>query len=159
MERIKQLLYQCIELAIENIDHGGGPFAAIVTNEQNEIMVHGCNGVQTLNDSTAHAEIQAIRNAQKFLNTYNLSGCNLYTSATPCIQCFGAIYWSGIKNVYVGAAKEFTEEIGFDEGPVSDELWQIAKNKKGINYFTNLLPDHVVCRPFDRYLLVGGKIY
>lgn len=160
MEQIHQeLLYKSIGAAFYSIHLGGGPFGAIVTDSKNEIIAIGYNCVRTNNDSTAHAEIQAIRQSQTKLKTYDLSGYNLYTSAEPCIQCFGAIYWSGIKNVYVGASKNMTEEIGFDEGPVSEELWTIAKEKKGINYFTNLLSEDIVRRPFDLYKGMNGKIY
>jgi guanine deaminase len=91
----------------------GGPFGAVITNKAGEIIAVGNNQVLKQNDPTAHAEVVAIRNACKKLNTYDLSDCILYTSCQPCPMCLSAIIWANIKDVYYACTKEDAAEIGF----------------------------------------------
>lgn len=101
------------ELADENLKTNfGGPFGACVVKD-GIIVGRGSNHVLVNNDPTAHAEIMAIRVACKTLNTYDLSGCELYTSCYPCPMCLSAIIWSNIKKVYYGNTKEDAADIGF----------------------------------------------
>lgn len=106
------------ELAKQNIlTNHGGPFGAIVVKD-NVIVGIGNNQVIKNNDSTAHAEIMAIRNAEKTLNTFDLTGCELYTSCYPCPMCLSAIIWANIKTVYYGNTKEDASDIGFRDDAI-----------------------------------------
>ena len=119
-------MQKAIELSIKNIHNNGGPFGCVIV-KNNKIISEGVNGVTQNNDPTAHAEIDAIRNACKKLNTFDLSGCELYTSCEPCPMCLSAIYWSHIDLVYYGNSRENAAEIQFDDKFIYDEM------KKDIN--------------------------
>ena len=102
-----------IELSKENLDKKyGGPFGAIIV-KNGEIVGKGINRVIKDNDPSAHAEIVAIRDACKNLNTPDLTGCILYTSCYPCPMCLSATIWSNIKSVYYANTKEDAASIGF----------------------------------------------
>ena len=105
---------RAIELSIQNIKNNGGPFGCIIVKE-NKIIAEGVNRVTFNNDPTAHAEIIAIRNACKKLNTFNLEKCELYTSCEPCPMCLSAIYWSHIDKIYYGNSRLDASKIGFDD--------------------------------------------
>lgn len=92
----------------------GGPFGAVVVKNGKTIAI-GHNEVVKNSDPTCHGEIQAIRNACKALNTFDLSGCELYTTAYPCPMCLGAIQWARIKKVYYGCTVDDSAAIGFDD--------------------------------------------
>lgn len=101
------------DLANNNlITNAGGPFGACIVKE-GKIIGQGSNNVLINNDPTAHAEVMAIRDACKNIGTYDLSGCELYTSCYPCPMCLSAIIWSNIKMVYYGNTKEDAASIGF----------------------------------------------
>ena len=119
-------MQKAIELSIKNIHNNGGPFGCVIV-KNNKIISEGVNGVTQNNDPTAHAEIVAIRNACKKLNTFDLRGCELYTSCEPCPMCLSAIYWSHIDLVYYGNSRENAAEIQFDDKFIYDEM------KKDIN--------------------------
>ena len=119
-------MQKAIELSIKNIHNNGGPFGCVIV-KNNKIISEGVNGVTQNNDPTAHAEIVAIRNACKKLNTFDLSGCELYTSCEPCPMCLSAIYWSHIDLVYYGNSRENAADIQFDDKFIYDEM------KKDIN--------------------------
>ena len=119
-------MQKAIELSIKNIHNNGGPFGCVIV-KNNKIISEGVNGVTKNNDPTTHAEIVAIRNACKKLNTFDLSGCELYTSCEPCPMCLSAIYWSHIDLVYYGNSRENAAEIQFDDKFIYDEM------KKDIN--------------------------
>ena len=119
-------MQKAIELSIKNIHNNGGPFGCVIV-KNNKIISEGVNGVTQNNDPTAHAEIVAIRNACKKLNTFDLSGCELFTSCEPCPMCLSAIYWSHIDLVYYGNSRENAAEIQFDDKFIYDEM------KKDIN--------------------------
>lgn len=111
-------------LANENLEtNNGGPFGACIV-KNGEIVGKGNNHVLGNNDPTAHAEIMAIRDACKNLNTYDLSGCELYTSCYPCPMCLSAIIWANIKKVYYGNTKEDATNIGFRD----DFIYEFIKN-------------------------------
>ena len=108
------------DLSEENLyDNEGGPFGAVVV-KNGKIIGKGDNKVLEKKDPTAHAEIEAIRDASKNLNTYDLGGCELYTSCYPCPMCLSAIIWSNIKKVYYGNTKEDAEKIGFRDNFIYD---------------------------------------
>lgn len=110
------------ELAKQNImTDNGGPFGAVVVKDGVVVGV-GNNHVVKNNDPTAHAEVMAIRNACAMLNTFDLSGCELYTSCYPCPMCLSAIIWANIKVVYYGNTKEDAADIGFRDGMIYSYL-------------------------------------
>lgn len=114
-------LRKAIELSINNVKIGGGPFGAIIV-KAGRIVSSGVNQVVTLNDPTAHAEIMAIREAALNLNSFDLSGCAIYTSCEPCPMCLSAIYWARIGRVYFGAGKEEAARYGFDDLAIGNEV-------------------------------------
>ena len=122
------------ELAQQNIlTNDGGPFGAVII-KNNEIVCKGNNQVVLKNDPTAHAEIVAIRDACKNLGTFDLTGCEIYTSCYPCPMCLSAIIWSNIKMVYYGNTKEDAEKIGFRDNLIYEYLEGQSKttNKEDI---------------------------
>ena len=92
-------MMRAIDLSIESAKSKGGPFGAVIV-KNNKIIAEGSNKVTMNNDPTAHGEIVAIRDACQKLNTFDLSGCDLYSSCEPCPMCLSAIYWSRIQNVF-----------------------------------------------------------
>jgi guanine deaminase len=117
-----QFLQQAIQLAVDNVNNNqGGPFGAIVVKD-GEIIGSGVNTVTACYDPTAHAEIQAIRDACKNIQHFQLDDCIIYTSCEPCPMCFGAIYWARPKKVYFACTKHEAAEAGFDDQFIYDEL-------------------------------------
>ena len=117
----EQLMREAIRLSIENIANGGGPFGAVIARN-GEIIATGVNRVTASGDPTAHAEVSAIRNAARVLGTFNLSGCEIFTSCEPCPMCLGAIYWARLDKVYYANTKNDAKAIGFDDSFIYDEL-------------------------------------
>ena len=122
-------MQKAIELSIKNINNNGGPFGCVIV-KNNKIISEGVNSVTQNNDPTAHAEIVAIRNACTKLNTFDLSGCELYTSCEPCPMCLSAIYWSHIDIVYYGNSRENAAEIEFDDKFIYDEMKKDIDERK-----------------------------
>ena len=120
---------RAIELSIQNIKNNGGPFGCVIVKE-NKIIAEGVNRVTHNNDPTAHAEIIAIRNACEKLNTFNLKGCELYTSCEPCPMCLSAIYWSHIDKIYYGNSRLDASKIGFDDDFIYNELNKELSSRK-----------------------------
>jgi tRNA(Arg) A34 adenosine deaminase TadA len=111
-----------IELAIENVRSGrGGPFAALVVKD-GRIVASGTNQVTSCNDPTAHAEIVAIRAACAALGSFQLDGCDIYTTCEPCPMCFGAIYWARPARVFFGATARDAADAGFDDAFIYQQL-------------------------------------
>lgn len=121
MESTKAFMQKAIQLSIDNIDLGGGPFAAVIVRK-GKIIAQAGNSVTKDNDPTAHAEVNAIRKAASVLNTFDLSDCQIYTSCEPCPMCLGAIYWSGIKTVFYGNDKQDAANINFDDRFIYEEI-------------------------------------
>lgn len=112
--------------AKKGIDHvHGGPFGAVIVKD-GLIIAKGHNTVLKDNDPTAHGEMNAIRKATKKLNSFDLTGCEIYTTGEPCPMCLGAILWANIKNVYFGANIDDTEKIGFRDSV----FYQFSTHKK-----------------------------
>lgn len=125
-----------VRLVERNIAEGGGPFAAVITDASGRLTAVGYNCVVSRCDSTAHAEVEAIRRGQHMLGTHSFASLpgrsfTLYSSCAPCIMCFGAIWWSGLSAVYSCLTKEDAERVGFLEGPVSPLLWQVLEKERG----------------------------
>lgn len=117
----QDFMREAIALAVESVVAGGGPFGAVVVKD-GRIVSRGSNRVTLANDPTAHAEVNAIRQAAATLGTFDLSGCELYTSCEPCPMCLGAIYWAHIDKVYYGCTKADAKEAGFDDSFIYDEM-------------------------------------
>ncbi len=117
----KELMKKAIELSVENVENGGGPFGAVIARE-GKIIATGVNRVTANHDPTAHAEVSAIRAACQALGTFDLSGCEIYTSCEPCPMCLGAIYWAHLDKMYYGNDKHDAARIGFDDSFIYDEL-------------------------------------
>ncbi|SDX48218.1 nucleoside deaminase [Aequorivita viscosa] len=129
-EKDKKFINRAIELSQQGMDgNAGGPFGAIVV-KNGEIIAEGFNKVTSSNDPTAHAEVVAIREACKKLNSFQLEDCIIYTSCEPCPMCLGAIYWARPKAVYYACTKEDAAEIGFDDQFIYEEIEsEIGKRK------------------------------
>lgn len=117
-----------IDLSDDNFDKNyGGPFGACVVKD-GKIIGKGINRVIKNNDPTAHAEIIAIRDACKNIKSYDLSGCEIYTSCYPCPMCLSAIIWANIKKVYYANTKEDAADIGFRDDYIYDYIEKLANN-------------------------------
>lgn len=155
-----EIMELAIAIALQSAKNGYGPFGAVISKE-GKIVSFGYNNVISACDSTSHAEIMAIRNCQKKFGTHDLSKyeLKLYSSAAPCIQCFGAIYWSGIKEIYSSATQKDVERYGFCEGPVNEELWKMAKKQKEIWHLPHYMRTKETLAPFEEYKKRNGRIY
>ncbi|MDL4840295.1 nucleoside deaminase [Aquibacillus rhizosphaerae] len=118
----EEFLNTAIQLAVENVERDGGPFGAIIVNKEGVIVGRGQNRVTDNNDPTAHAEVQAIREACQKLNDFQLTDCVLYTSCEPCPMCLGAIYWARINKVYYAADQKLAAAGGFDDAFIYEEI-------------------------------------
>lgn len=117
-----EFMARAIELSIENIrNKSGGPFGAVIVKD-NQIIAEGVNSVTTSNDPTAHAEIVAIRNACKKLNSFHIPECVIYTSCEPCPMCLGAIYWANINKIYYGNTRKDAANINFDDSFIYEQM-------------------------------------
>ena len=116
-----ELMREAIRLSEENVANGGGPFGAVIARG-GEIIATGVNSVTASNDPTAHAEVSAIRSAAQQLGTFNLAGCEIFTSCEPCPMCLGAIYWARLDRVYYANTKADAKAAGFDDSFIYDEL-------------------------------------
>ena len=121
---------EAVELSIKGmLNNEGGPFGAVVV-KNGEIVGKGNNKVTSTFDPTAHAEVVAIRDACKNLNTFQLDDCIIYTSCEPCPMCLGAIYWARPKAVYYGCTKQDAANIKFDDAFIYKELKAKKKKRK-----------------------------
>lgn len=117
----KDFMRRAIELSEHSVRDGGGPFGAVVVRN-GEIVAEASNSVTIDNDPTAHAEVTAIRRATKRLGTYDLTGCEIYTSCEPCPMCLGAIYWAHLDKIYYANDRKDAARIGFDDDFIYQEL-------------------------------------
>ncbi|NLF25696.1 MAG: nucleoside deaminase [Deltaproteobacteria bacterium] len=158
------LMKTAIDVAIASAKNGGGPFGAVLADASGKIVEIGWNYVVKSHDSTRHAETHCIRRAQNLLNTHDLGAPGLpelalYSSCSPCVHCFGVIYWSGLKKVLAAATKEDAEAAGFDEGPLTPDMWAAAKERKGIEYTPCFCRDQQALEPFRVFAALNGKLY
>src|SRR6266850_1666643 len=113
---------EAIQLSLRMMRRGrGGPFGAVIVKE-GHIIGRGWNKVTTTLDPTAHAEVAAIREACRALQTFRLDGCELYASCEPCPMCLGAIYWARIRRLFFGAGRQDAAEAGFDDALIDREI-------------------------------------
>ena len=123
-------MQRAIELAIENVRSGrGGPFGAVIVKD-GAVIAEGTNCVTSSNDPTAHAEVVAIREACRKLGSFQLDGCELYTSCEPCPMCLGAIYWARPARVFYGASAGDASAAQFDDAFIFREIAQPARLRK-----------------------------
>lgn len=122
MDERKIFMEEAIKLAVDNVKSGkGGPFGAVIV-KNGEIIARGANHVTTTNDPTAHAEVVAIREACKKLNSFQLEGCEIYASCEPCPMCLGAIYWARPSKLFFAATKDDAAKAGFDDSFIYKEI-------------------------------------
>jgi len=145
---------KAIALSLKNIENGGGPFAAVIVKE-GKIIATGANRVTANTDPTAHAEVNAIRKAAKKLGTFDLSGCQIYTSCEPCPMCLGAVYWAHLDKMYYGNTKADAKNIGFDDSFIYDEIELKPENRR--LQCTQLLPDEAI-KAFESWVNTTDKI-
>jgi guanine deaminase len=124
-----EFMVRAIELSKQNIQKNGGPFGAVVVKD-GRIIGEGCNRVTASNDPTAHAEVEAIRHACQQLSTFDLSGCEIYTSCEPCPMCLAAIYWARIDSIYFANTKKDAAKIQFDDEFIYQEIPKPATERK-----------------------------
>ena len=123
MDKEKKIRWmrRAIELSEQSVIDGGGPFGAVIVKD-GRIVAEGTNGVTLHHDPTAHAEVTAIRRAGEVLGTFDLSGCEIYTSCEPCPMCLGAIYWAHIDRIYYGNDRRAASAAGFDDEMLYREI-------------------------------------
>ena len=116
-----KFMKRAIELSVQNVNKGGGPFGSVIVKD-NQIIAEGSNKVTPTNDPTAHGEIVAIREACKKINDFSLKGCDLYSTCEPCPMCLSAIYWARIEKIYYANTREDARKIDFDDSLIYSEL-------------------------------------
>lgn len=144
-----------IDLSVENVAKGnGGPFGAVVVKD-GQIIGRGANSVTRLNDPTAHAEVMAIREACAALNTFQLDGCEIYTSCEPCPMCLGAIYWARPAKLYYANTKSDAAAIQFDDQFIYEEIARPIEERK---LFTQQMMRQEALSAFEMWQKSTGKI-
>jgi guanine deaminase len=119
---VDRFMERAIAVSIENVRSGsGGPFAALVVRD-GSVLATGTNQVTSMLDPTAHAEVIAIRAACQAVRSFQLAGCELYTTCEPCPMCMGAIYWARLAKVYYANTRDDAARIGFDDSLIYDQL-------------------------------------
>lgn len=137
-----KFMRMAIELATDNVITGkGGPFGAVVVRN-GEVIAAAANTVTSANDPTAHAEVNAIRIACSKLETFQLEGCDIYTSCEPCPMCMAALYWSRCRSVFYGNTKADAAAIGFDDQFLYDEVNRPLDQRR--IPFQRMLPDEAI---------------
>ena len=117
----EMFMQQAIDLSIENVANGGGPFGAVIVRN-GEVIATGTNRVTATCDPTAHAEVSAIRAACAKLGDFKLAGCTVYSSCEPCPMCLSALYWAGVERIFYGNTKEDAKAINFDDSFIYDQI-------------------------------------
>ena len=124
-----KFMTRAIELSIESINIGGGPFGSVIVKD-GKIIAEGSNEVTLINDPTAHGEIVAIRLASKNFNNFDLSGCELYSTCEPCPMCLSAIYWARIDKIYYANTRDDAQKIDFDDSFIYSEFHKKINQRK-----------------------------
>ena len=124
-----EFMQMAIDLSIENVANGGGPFGAVIVRN-GEVIATGANRVTANNDPTAHAEVSAIRAACAKIGNFKLEGCTCYTSCEPCPMCLSALYWAGVERIFYGNTKEDAKAINFDDSFIYDEIAKPYEQRK-----------------------------
>lgn len=151
----KQFLQEAVNLARENVATGrGGPFGAVIVKD-GQIIARGCNQVLGSQDPTLHAEVDAIRNACKKLNSFDLKDCVIYSSCEPCPMCLGAIYWARPKALFFAADRYTAARHGFDDKFIYDEI-ALPAEKRHIPTVCIALEDNE--EPFEKWDKKADKV-
>ena len=144
------------DLADNNlVTKDGGPFGACIVKD-GVIIGKGSNKVLLNNDPTAHAEVMAIRDACKNINSYDLKGCEIYTTCYPCPMCFSAIMWANIDKIYYGNTKEDAENIGFRDRFIYDTIDKISKGES-IDLILKSIDREETIKTFNEYKNMDNK--
>lgn len=138
-----------------SINNEGGPFGAVITDAEGNIISTGNNKVLINNDPTAHAEVVAIRNACKKIKSYDLANCILYTSCEPCPMCLSAIIWANIKTVYYGCTKKDAASLGFRDDFIYEYL---KENKKDVLKLIQVDREECI-KSFENYKTSNKTLY
>ncbi len=120
-EQDVRFMEMAARIAEENIDCGGGPFGAVIVRD-GKVVATGANSVTLANDPTAHAEVNAIREACRRENTFSLKGCTVYSSCEPCPMCLSALYWAGVSRIIFGNTQQDADRINFSDEFLYKEL-------------------------------------
>lgn len=152
----KEFMEMAVSEAREGIANGdGGPFGAVVVKD-GEVIASGHNRVLANNDSTCHGEIDAIRKAEEKLGSYDLTGCEIYTTSEPCPMCLAAIMWANIGKVYYGCSLADNEEIGFRDVRFDEMMG----GRPGIpDGFMEERDKEMCMEVFREYKKIGGEKY
>ncbi len=146
-----------IEQAKEGVRHGQSPFGAVVVKD-GEVVCAVHNVVWATTDSTAHAEVHALREACRRLGTIDLSGCTLYSSTEPCPMCFAATHWAQCDRIVFGTSIADADQAGFRELPISNEQMK-ALGGATVEVEGGVLRDEAQ-EAFDLFAAVSeGKLY
>ena len=129
-EEDRRFMQMAIQLSVDNVDNGGGPFGAVIVKD-GAVVATGANRVVPNNDPTAHAEVSAIRNACAKLGTFVLDGCTVYTSCEPCPMCLSDMYWARVKRICYANTKADAAEIEFDDSFIYDQF-NLSYEKRAI---------------------------
>ena len=150
-----KFMRKAIRLSIANVEKlNGGPFGAVIVKD-GKVIARGTNKVTATNDPTAHAEIVAIRKACKILKTYQLTGCEIYTSCEPCPMCLAAIYWARPDKIYYANSKEDAAAINFDDNLIYEEIAKPVSERK---IFTQQLLREEAQAAFKKWSETPNKI-
>lgn len=155
---MNKFMEQARILADENIyTNAGGPFGACVVLD-GKIIGRGSNHVLANNDPTAHAEVMAIRDACKKVNSYDLSDCEMYTTSYPCPMCMSAIMWANINKVYYGNTKEDTAKIGFRDDFIYDFLDKLLKGEENTSILSlKCIDREETLKEYEKYVVKEDK--
>lgn len=146
---------EAIALSLSNIKTcNGGPFGAVIV-KNGEIIARGANNVTSTNDPTAHAEVVAIRQACERLQTFQLTGCEIYASCEPCPMCLGAIYWARLDKLYYANTKTDAAAINFDDKFIYEELEKPLDQR---SLFTRQLLRDEALEAFKKWSQMDEKI-
>ncbi|MBQ2573363.1 MAG: nucleoside deaminase [Bacteroidales bacterium] len=154
MENNEKFMRLAIEKSLESVDNGGGPFGAVVVKD-GEVVAVASNSVTIDNDPTAHAEVNAIRMACKKLDTFDLSGCEIYASCEPCPMCLASIYWARIGKLYYANTKVDADKIGFSDSFIYEEFAK-PESERSIKVVKMLRSEAI--KAFENWEKKGDKI-
>ena len=148
MNKHEKFMSEAVKAALKGMNNNeGGPFGCIVVKD-GEIIGIGNNKVTSTNDPTAHAEVTAIRDACKKINSFQLDGCIIYTSCEPCPMCLGAIYWARPDKVYYGSNQQDAANIGFDDEFIYKEI-PLPYNERSIPF--EQIARKIALEPFNKW--------
>lgn len=152
----EQFLARAIDLATRNVHDGGGPFGALIATEEGRTF-EGTNRVTANNDPTAHAEVMAIRNACSSLQTFDLTGCTLYTSCEPCPLCLAAALWARVDGIVYAADRHDAAQAGFDDA-VFYEFFATPVEERSMQVLHVDLPESASAKPFRAWAELADRI-